>query len=311
MLTLFTTAKPFRGHTAVIQRNALKSWTLLHPDVEVILFGDDEGAAEVCAGLGLRHEPYVERHESGTKYINYVFARAQQISRNQYFCFSNCDIILLSDFWRAFEKIRLWRDRFLLVARRWDTDITEPINFGRRDWDDRLRQFARAHGFRQKANWIDFFLFSKGQYLDMPSLIVGHCFWDGWVIWKALSEGVPVVDASPCVFAVHQNHGYAARFGRIKGLGVDTLSQINRERIAGIRRLRNISDARYRLTSAGIRRNWISYIGPAARRYSPLVVNKVHWVLQTYLWHPVLNLTRPARQVLGLRKAGARPARKP
>jgi hypothetical protein len=31
MLTLFTTAKPFLGHTSIIQRNALKSWTLLHP----------------------------------------------------------------------------------------------------------------------------------------------------------------------------------------------------------------------------------------------------------------------------------------
>jgi hypothetical protein len=32
MLTLFfTTAKPFVGHSGVIQRNALKSWKLWHP----------------------------------------------------------------------------------------------------------------------------------------------------------------------------------------------------------------------------------------------------------------------------------------
>ena len=48
MLTFFTTAKPFKGHSAIIQRNALKSWTLLDPDIEVILFGDEEGAAEVA-----------------------------------------------------------------------------------------------------------------------------------------------------------------------------------------------------------------------------------------------------------------------
>ena len=65
MLTFFTTAKAFEGHSKIIQRNALKSWTLLDPGVEVILFGDEPGAAEVCAELGLRHEPYVERHESG------------------------------------------------------------------------------------------------------------------------------------------------------------------------------------------------------------------------------------------------------
>jgi hypothetical protein len=46
MLTFVTTAKPFLRHDSVIQRNALKSWTLLRPDVEVILFGDDAGAAD-------------------------------------------------------------------------------------------------------------------------------------------------------------------------------------------------------------------------------------------------------------------------
>jgi len=43
MLTLFTTAKTFEGHSGVIQHNPLKSWKLLHPDIEIILFGDDAG----------------------------------------------------------------------------------------------------------------------------------------------------------------------------------------------------------------------------------------------------------------------------
>jgi hypothetical protein len=46
MLTLFSTARPFRGHGSIIQRNALKSCALLHPEAEVILFGDEDGAAE-------------------------------------------------------------------------------------------------------------------------------------------------------------------------------------------------------------------------------------------------------------------------
>ena len=57
MITIFSTPKPFRGHNGLIQRNALQSWKRLHPDVEVILFGDEEGAAEVCREIGLRHEP--------------------------------------------------------------------------------------------------------------------------------------------------------------------------------------------------------------------------------------------------------------
>ena len=44
MITFFTTAKPFVGHSGVIQRNALKSWMLVHPFAEVILFGNETEA---------------------------------------------------------------------------------------------------------------------------------------------------------------------------------------------------------------------------------------------------------------------------
>src|SRR5437773_1932544 len=67
MLTIFSTPKPFEGHSNVIQRNAIKSWTLLHPEVEVILFGDEEGTAEACRDLAIHHEPQVIRNEYGTK----------------------------------------------------------------------------------------------------------------------------------------------------------------------------------------------------------------------------------------------------
>ena len=52
MITFFSTPKPFRGHIGVIQRNAIQSWRLTHPDAEVILFGDEAGAAEVARRAG-------------------------------------------------------------------------------------------------------------------------------------------------------------------------------------------------------------------------------------------------------------------
>src|SRR5260221_6870593 len=61
MITIFTTAKPFTGHSGVIQRNALKSWKELHADAEVILFGAEEGAAEAANELGVRHVADVKR----------------------------------------------------------------------------------------------------------------------------------------------------------------------------------------------------------------------------------------------------------
>jgi hypothetical protein len=137
VLTLFATAKPFRGHNAIIQRNALQSWKALHPEVEIILFGDDEGAAEAAREFGLRHEPHVERNEWGTKRLDYLFARAQAIAQHEILCYINCDIILMGDFRRALERVRAMHRQFLMVGRRWDTDITGPLPFRERqppDW---------------------------------------------------------------------------------------------------------------------------------------------------------------------------------
>ncbi len=60
MLTIFTVPKPFRGHIKVIQTNAIRSWLLLRPECEVILFGNDEGTAEIACELGRRHIPNID-----------------------------------------------------------------------------------------------------------------------------------------------------------------------------------------------------------------------------------------------------------
>jgi hypothetical protein len=46
MLTIFSTPKPFRGSSDIIQRNALRSWRLLHPDVYVIGAGQAHSVRE-------------------------------------------------------------------------------------------------------------------------------------------------------------------------------------------------------------------------------------------------------------------------
>src|SRR5271156_609275 len=105
MLTIFTTAKPFRGHIGGIQRNAIRSWKLLHRDIEVILFGDDEGSAEAARELGARHEPEVKKNEFGTILVSSMFQRAQELASHNLLCYANCDIVLLPDFMEALEKV--------------------------------------------------------------------------------------------------------------------------------------------------------------------------------------------------------------
>src|ERR1700723_133247 len=98
MITFFSSAKPFRGQAAIQQRNGIGSWLRLYPNAEIMLFGRDEGVAEICAELGLIHVPDVECTEFGTPLLSHMYAHAQAAGRHPILCSVNADIILLEDF---------------------------------------------------------------------------------------------------------------------------------------------------------------------------------------------------------------------
>ena len=210
MLTIFSTPKPFKGHIGVIQRNALESWKRVDSGVEIILFGDEEGAAETALSLGIRHVPDVKRNEHGAKYLPSIFDQAQRIARHSIICYINCDIVLTSDFCEALAQVSARFSHFLMVGQRWDTDVTEPIDFSDGQWASRLRDRARAANHQRPPNWIDYFAFSRGLYLgNTPPFVIGRPGWDNWLLWKARASGAAVVDVSTVVLAIHQNHDYA------------------------------------------------------------------------------------------------------
>jgi hypothetical protein len=309
MLTLFTTAKPFVGHSAIIQRNALKSWTLLHPNVEVILFGDDAGAAETARELRLRHEPYVARSEAGSKRLDYMFSTARAIARNDILCYVNCDIILMDDFLRALKRIREKRTTFLMVGRRWDIEMPDPLDFLQASWRSRLQGAALMRGVQRSEDWIDYFAFSKGLYgASVPPLVVGRVHWDQWLMWKALHSGAAVIDASKSVIAVHQNHDYSyhpnGRAGVWHGIEAD-----ENMRLAGCgRHMRRISDATKVLNATGIRSNaWRHW--SATRRAARRCQQFVYCGLLQPVAFFFFDITRPVRHAVGLRRGALRRSR--
>jgi len=302
VLTIFTTAKPFRGHAGIIQRNALQSWKALHPRIEIILFGADEGAPEAAQEFGLRHEPHVERNKWGSKRLDFMFARAQAIAQHEILCYINCDIILMQDFRRAIERVRAVHREFLMVGRRWDTDVTAPLAFARQDgqptdWAADLRQLAMDRGRKCTAEWIDYFAFTRGLYgADMPPFVL-RVFWDNWLVWKALDGAKPVIDASRAVMAVHQNHDYSYHPQGKAGVWSGEEAGLNGQLAGGWRHLRTIADATEVLAPEKLKPNALRHWS-AAKRYA----RQAGRVLYYDVWHPIwfafLNLTRPLRRAL-------------
>ncbi|MDW8087900.1 MAG: hypothetical protein RMJ45_07950 [Candidatus Calescibacterium sp.] len=219
MITLFACPKPFKDKKiSIIQRNAIRSWTLLSPKPDIILFGDDFGVDKICQEFGLKHIAYVVKNEFGTPLVSDIFRKAQDMAEYNILCYVNADIILMSDFIQAVSFVSKlkrpeffikFRRVFLIAGQRYDLDIDDAINFDDADWEIKLKSAVKEKGKIHPPYGSDYFVFPRGMFRDIPDFAIGRPGWDNWLIYKARAEKIPVVDATDVIIAVHQNHDYS------------------------------------------------------------------------------------------------------
>jgi hypothetical protein len=288
MLTIAALPKPFRGHIGVIQRNAITSWTRLSPKPEIILFGGEQGTAEIAKEMGLRNVPSVARSEFGTPLLNDVFEKAQVLATYGIICYINADILLLGEFTKAVQQVACRRDRFLMIGRRTNVDLSQLQDFESPDWEARLRGFVLQWGICGPPEAIDYFVFSRGLFVVIPPFAIGRLAWDNWLIWNARSSKIAVVDASAVVLAIHQNHDYFHHPQGKEGIWYGKEAERNHE-LAGERTFLTLEHATHRLTSNGIKWGVGHWFEPARRAVPP-------W------WWTPFTVTRSIRRRLGLNK---------
>jgi hypothetical protein len=249
VLTILSTPKAFTGHFAVIQRNAIRSWTQLEPRPEVILFGRDAGTAELCEELDLRHVPDVEENAHGTPLLSDMFVTGQQLASHPVVCWANADIIFTPAVMGAAQVVAEHPRPAYLVGRRTDVDQLAPLEFSETWWQELTARAARE-GERKPANWIDYFMFTRGLFAELPPFAIGRPGYDPWLIWQAANLGADVIDATDAVLAIHQRHDYshvgtrAAVFG---GAEADENAAI----VDDWRHYHSIAHARLRLDANG------------------------------------------------------------
>lgn len=252
MLTIFSTPKPFRGHTNIIQRNAIESWVRLGYGCEIILFGNEDGAYEVATELGIKHVPEISRDEYGTPLINVIFETAQKVGKYDFFCYVNADIILMSDLIKAVEQVYEQMPQFLLIGQRWDIDINEPLDFSI-DWENKLRSRIINRGQLHSPRGIDYFVFTRGLWGEIPPFVVGRPAWDNWMLYQARFQKTALIDATQVVMAVHQKHDYAHVPGGTIEVWKGPQAKINLELARGL--TFGIDDANWLLTAQGMIRS--------------------------------------------------------
>ncbi len=220
-LTIFTAPKPFTDpHINIIQRNAIQSWTYLGEDVEVLLMGNEDGMAEVAAEYGVRHFPDVACSEKGIPLIGSMFELARKVSDSPILAIVNTDVLLLPDFVETARHVLNQKDKFMLAGQRWDLGVTTPIDFGD-GWSEKLKQDTLSRGKLHELSGSDYFLFPPKVYKSIPNFTIGRAGWDNWMIYHAVKQPWPAVNASSSIMVVHQDHNYAHLPGGVAHYKVD------------------------------------------------------------------------------------------
>lgn len=252
MLTFFTTPKPFRDQFELIQYRALQSWSLLHPRPEILVFGDEEGTKKAAGQLGLTHLPEVKRNDQGTPLISSMFESAQQIARYPLMAYINCDILLLDDFFPAVQRIQ--QKQFMIVGQRCDLDLPADFPLFEAGWQDRLAAYARQNGSMRGPTGIDYFVFPRGLLTHLPEFAVGRIGWDTWMMYHIRSRGIPLIDATESILAIHQNHDYSHYPGGYDATRLGEEAQKNIDLAGGWENIFTIDDASHLLKRSGLKR---------------------------------------------------------
>ena len=216
MISFFTCPKKFDGHLDVIQRNAINSWLSLDPIPEVILLGNDEGVKEFAEEKNIKYCPDIEKYGSRSlPLISSIFQKGQELSSNPFCCWINSDIILPKELPEIVKTISsFFQDKpFLIVGERTSVNILNKIDFSNDIQIKSIFNKAKSEGASDGIWAIDYFIFPKGMYKEIPPFAIGCSCYDNWLIAYAKENSIPIINTSRIITVIHQNHDHLSKGG--------------------------------------------------------------------------------------------------
>lgn len=212
--------------------------------------GGEEGSSEACLEIGGTEIPCIKRNAQGTPLLSDAFAQADARASGTLLCYVNADILLFDDFMPAISSVRgQAAGEFLVTGRRWNFDAAaESSDFHPADF----RRMVAEQGKLYDEFNMDYFVFPRGLFAEIPDFAVGRPGWDNWLVYEARRRGVRVIDATSAIMAGHQNHDYAhtseGRKGGKAAVWSGAEASANRSLARG--RLFDLRDATHILTAS-------------------------------------------------------------
>lgn len=215
MISIVSTCKHW-GESELIDRHqaiAIQSWLALSDDI--IMYHDNCPSMDAAVRVpGLYHmlTPSL-RNESRLATLDGIWHHAAVFSKYDLVMYTNADIVFSPQLAQAVSFVRgLYpRQPFLATGSRIDLEDTRPfaqayLQHDRPGWTEALDQHLCEHGVPHPPVGADYFIWPRMFEWKMKPFLVGRPRWDNWLLGQAQVRGVPLIDLSQVVDAVHLNH---------------------------------------------------------------------------------------------------------
>jgi hypothetical protein len=164
----------------------------------------------VASELGLDYVGDAECNEFGTPLIDDVINTARRMAKFETLAYVNADIILLKNFVVAIEEVRkkIKNNKFFISGQRYNLDIENDINFEDIDFEKKILNEVLKRGKLYSPASMDYWVFPRDLNFNIPPFVIGRPGIDGWLVYKSRITKVPVIDMTPTIKIIHQNHNY-------------------------------------------------------------------------------------------------------
>ena len=254
MISFLASPKPWAGVALQNQEKAVKSWLTLHPDIEVILYGDAPGTAIACALLGAQHIPDIAATPQGVPYFGAIADHAAKYAKYDIQCYVNCDILFTKNLLDTTKHIPF--SQFLMIGQRIDLAEGIVMDMAKPDILTELENLSEnGMATLHPPAGSDYFLFPRGMWHGLPPVVIGRGGYDNALIAFCIKNGIPVIDATLSVIALHQFHDY----GHVKGGASEVFDgaiALSNLALAPKHAIPTLEDAQYFLKSGNLVRNY-------------------------------------------------------
>ncbi len=288
MITIITNPRPFCGIFDKIQRNALSSWIKFCPGCQIILFEDEEKTTgKVAAEFGLDYVADAKCNEFGTPLIDDVINIAKKMAKFETLAYVNTDILLLKNFVPEIEeaKKKIKNKDYFISGQRYNLDIDGDIDVDDSDFEEKILGEVAKRGKLYSPAAMDYWVFPRNLNFNIPPFVIGKPGIDGWLVYKNRVTKNPVIDMTPAIKIVHQNHNYP----HAKKDFFETEKQRNLKLAGGFKNMITLRES-----------DWVYYGGKLKRPKFPR--NILSWLILFYPWRVFYASVRITNKKLFIRK---------